>query len=275
MIQVVRGTSATLTVEFFQFAGGPLADVTGLTVAIASVGGTVVVPTTSVGITHPMVGTYQWVWAVPVDLAVGDYVVTWSATADGSPVTAQELVRVLTTPAGAWFTVADLAYFTGRAESSFTAFAATALEQAQLLFTLRTGMTELPTDVFERGLVKNAILEMADDIYLKSTYREVKAKPFSSETIGSYSYSLSAAAVRASSGEKTGLMWWDLAMERFAKEVSDLFSGGLMVFDLTSRVEYTVEDGHAHGVFTGPSQDLAWDLPFDINSDRAYRPRSS
>jgi hypothetical protein len=114
-------------------------------------------------------------------------------------------------------TTAELATFTGRDEASFTAFAAQALAQATLLFRLRTKLTDYPADPDLEQLARMAILEMAYKLYLEQPHSEVLASPFSSETIGSYSYSKSATFLNARQGKDTGLLWWELAMDELAQ----------------------------------------------------------
>ncbi len=111
-------------------------------------------------------------------------------------------------------TVADLAAFTGREPETFTAYAATSLQQATLLLQLVTKLDQMPSDPAQAALVRNAIFEMADRVYLEQSYAEATASPYQSETIGSYTYSLkSPTAVKARSGGSTGLTWWDLAVD--------------------------------------------------------------
>lgn len=109
-------------------------------------------------------------------------------------------------------TIAELALFKGKAESFYTSFADQALMQAALLLTIRTGLTEYPEDESEARLARYAIMDLANQIYLEAPYDEIIAKPFSSESIGSYSYSKSAQLARR--GEETGSMWFDLAVQQ-------------------------------------------------------------
>ena len=86
--------------------------------------------------------------------------------------------------------VEDLANFSGRDESSYEIFAEEALKQATLLFELSSCLDSLPSfGSPDYELCRNAILEMADKLYLGQLYAKAKASPFQSETIGSYSYS--------------------------------------------------------------------------------------
>lgn len=134
-------------------------------------------------------------------------------------------------------TVAQLAAFTGREVGSYTAHAQAALAQATLLLELATGRTEMPTEANLAQLAVNAILEMAEQLVTQHTYAEVNASPFQSETIGSYSYSKgSNFNARDESGEKTGLMWWDLALQLLTLTGGDsglgrTAGGSILVFE--------------------------------------------
>lgn len=125
-------------------------------------------------------------------------------------------------------TIVEHADFTGRAENSFSAPRITAaLSQSALLFTLRSELSAYPDDADQAALARNAIMEMADKIYWDMAFAEARAKPFNSETIGSYSYSKGSAAARAQSGLKTGLLWWDLAIELLAGDESSVEHGSI------------------------------------------------
>lgn len=90
-----RGSSTTLVAEFFQYPGGPLQDVTGLTLKITRIADSVVVVNTS-SVSHPGVGTYVYVWAIDVASPLGDYLVQWIAN-EG---TAAETISVVEATAG-------------------------------------------------------------------------------------------------------------------------------------------------------------------------------
>lgn len=123
-------------------------------------------------------------------------------------------------------TVSYLASFTGRDEASFSAFADQALIQSTLLFSTLTKLSEYPTNEDQELLAINAILEMADRIYLEQPYATTKASPFQSETIASYSYSKGSAAAKAREGLRTGLLFWDLAMDELSVADSSAVSTG-------------------------------------------------
>lgn len=112
------------------------------------------------------------------------------------------------------YTKDDLEGFSGRPSQSYSKYADTALSQALLLFKIGTCLAQFPDDPIKGELAKNAILAMADSIFLAQRYQAAAASPFNSETIGSYSYSKTASAV--SSGKPTGIMWFDLAIEQLS-----------------------------------------------------------
>ncbi len=109
-------------------------------------------------------------------------------------------------------TVANLAAFTGRPSNAFSDYAIEALAQSTLLFYLATELEQYPDDINLSMLARNGIMDMADRIYLSQPFREATASPYQSETIGSYSYSKTVAAVKK--GESTGVMWFDLAVSK-------------------------------------------------------------
>lgn len=121
-------------------------------------------------------------------------------------------------------TVADLASFTGRESNTFGQFVTEALSQATLLFYLATDINQYPEDESLTQLAKYGILDMADKIYLSQPYQESSVSPFQSETIGSYSYTKAVASVRK--GDATGVMWFDLAVNKLKRSGSGIGAGG-------------------------------------------------
>ncbi|WP_431892660.1 hypothetical protein [Micromonospora haikouensis] len=111
------GRTATLTVQWYAYPGGPAATVTGVQVRIAPTGGgpAVVGPTGS-GVTAEATGLDSYAWAVPADQAAGDYVVLWTGQdGDGDTVTASEVVTVAAAPvSGGYASVDDLTERLGR-----------------------------------------------------------------------------------------------------------------------------------------------------------------
>lgn len=111
-------------------------------------------------------------------------------------------------------TVPELAAFSGRPVASYSAFAAEALTQATLMFSVATKLQALPDNTDQAQLARYAILEMADRLLLEQPFQAIKASPFQSETAGSYSYSRTTQfAKTVSQGLRTGLFWWDTALE--------------------------------------------------------------
>lgn len=125
-------------------------------------------------------------------------------------------------------TTATLAAFTGDAEGDYTAFAATALSQATILFEIATTLEEYPdAGTVNYDAVLNGICDMADALYKRRPFRAVLSNPFTSESIGSYSYSKMSQMV--SMGLPTGVGWFDLAVaqvgliDEFQEESTTMF----------------------------------------------------
>lgn len=98
MTSVQQGGNITLTAEWREYAGGPLVDVTGVTITITPLaGGAATIGPTSTGVTNPIAGVNAYAWAVSGVLAAGDYLVSWSGTDPAAEtVTATETVTVTT-----------------------------------------------------------------------------------------------------------------------------------------------------------------------------------
>jgi hypothetical protein len=106
-------------------------------------------------------------------------------------------------------------------------YSLTALSQATLLFKIASCLkTSLPDDEIYIDLAKHAILSLADYAVLSQPYQKAGASPFSSESIGSYSYSKMAAKARA--GQELGVPWFDLAIQEMGvcNEKDDAFAYG-------------------------------------------------
>lgn len=98
------------------------------------------------------------------------------------------------------------------------------LEWAMDLFSLATGITEMPEDPTEVRLVNRALFQMA--WYLRTDWenREAYMTEMSSERIGSYSYSKMQKTIADNNGP-TNIPAFDLAVEYFnEKFASDFFS---------------------------------------------------
>jgi len=109
---VYREADNTLSAEWREFAGGPLADVIGVTITITPLaGGAAVVGPTATGVLNPSTGVNAYVWTPGGALALGDYLVEWSGTdSDSDVVTATEIVTLSTSvvSGGAYATVTEL-----------------------------------------------------------------------------------------------------------------------------------------------------------------------
>lgn len=126
----------------------------------------------------------------------------------------------------------ELSVFTGRPTNTYGAFADEALAQAALLFSIVTKLTAYPVDPDLLKLAKYAIMEMADRLILEQPYASIKSGPFQTETIGSYSYSKATSTSRtAQQGLKTGLFWWDLALDELALPGSSVMGHGSIAVD--------------------------------------------
>lgn len=124
-------------------------------------------------------------------------------------------------------TVDQLADFTGRPVASFSGFAVNALTQATLMFQTLTKLSAMPDDPDLAQLARYAIVEMADRILLEQPYSSVKGSPFQTETIGSYSYSkITPTSKTAQQGSRTGLFWWDLAIDELMVPGSSVLAHG-------------------------------------------------
>lgn len=153
----------------------------------------------------------------------------------------------------------DLAEFSGRPAVSYSLYADQALSQALLLFKIGTCLVEFPTLELEADLAKMGILSMADSIVLAQSTQKAAASPFSSESIGSYSYSKAAKAV--SKGEETGIMWFDLAVKKLTQcNISDGIptSGGI---EMMEHDGFFTSGEHGNTRFLGPA---------DLNTSREW-----
>jgi hypothetical protein len=92
-----RGSTASLTAEWREYAGGPLVDVDTVQITItAMLGGAVIIGPTAVGVTNPATGINAYSWAISSSLDEGDYLVSWAGVdPQDDAVVATELVTVL------------------------------------------------------------------------------------------------------------------------------------------------------------------------------------
>lgn len=133
----------------------------------------------------------------------------------------------------------QLATFTGRPQASFTDFADQALIQARVLFKIATGLVpgQFPDDPEKAELATLGILAMADAIYLSQPYQKAKASPFSSESIGSYSYSKNSGRSYAKTvpavaeGLPAGVGFFDMAVFQLSIRNNGMIDGGGFTID--------------------------------------------
>jgi len=137
-------------------------------------------------------------------------------------------------------TISQLAAYSGRPEPSYTTFANSALLQATLIWTTLTEVTDPSAlDPDDQMLADNGILAYADWIYLRQPYQQAIAGPFTSESIGSYSYAKAAGEVARNAqateviGESTGVVMFDLSVRMLARRTraGGVFTGQVEVFE--------------------------------------------
>ena len=160
-----------------------------------------------------------------------------------------------------------IADFTGRPLVSFPEAFVTdsAIPQALLLFKIGTCLAA-PDDLTEdqQQMVDFAILAMADAIHLAQPYQTALASPFNSESIGSYSYSKTAKAIRQ--GNETGVDWFDIAIDQLS--VCDELGGSFM----QGGIEIFENDGlFAGGVRLGGQRgNVDYLSPADLNRSNSF-----
>ena len=116
MANYSQGTDATLIVQWYEFVGGPPADVTAQTITITRIAGSaIVVGPTSVGINHLATGLYEFAWPIPANEVIGQYLVVWNATdAQSDPVQASEIITVVSAATAPLITQSDVEACLGR-----------------------------------------------------------------------------------------------------------------------------------------------------------------
>lgn len=169
------------------------------------------------------------------------------------------------------FTKEMLANFTGRPLPSFPSFVTnSAIPQALLLFKLGTCLASLDDLSSEnKQLAQFAILAMADAIHLAQPYQSAVASPFSSESIGSYSYSKTAKAV--AKREETNVMWFDLAISELSVCGANddiLTNGGIEVFENDG--QFTFGHGGNSRLLSPENFDLSASMGYDPSPNSVY-----
>lgn len=111
--------------------------------------------------------------------------------------------------------ITELEESSGRSEEEFSEFIEKAIQQATLLLRLAMCREDFPDDDIAEELLREAIIEMALSLHQSNKYFEANSSPYSSETIGSYSYQKRAQQVQT--GDSTGLTFFDLAVEKYSQ----------------------------------------------------------
>lgn len=165
MTDVIAGKAVALLSQWYEFEGGPPADLDAApSITIASVAtGTVVLATTTTGVTHPGIGTYGYVWTPGISLAPGPYLVTWSGLKAASPVVATEIVTVTAPIDGrSYATVEQFDAYPGTTVSATTADRlqeATSLLDSRILFSCwyDVDSASMPTDSLVQTMFARAV----------------------------------------------------------------------------------------------------------------------
>lgn len=99
------------------------------------------------------------------------------------------------------------------------------LQQATDLMFIATGLTGDPTDPQMLRIIDTGILAMAYALLIQSPDRPAIYSPFTSEHIGSYSYTRAMAQLtsQVGSGQPTGVGWFDMAVRFFNSKAGDTF----------------------------------------------------
>lgn len=89
---------ATLIARWYEYAGGPSSEVTGVTITITRIStAAVVLGPTATGVSTPALGVNAYTWTPAVSVVPDEYLVTWTGTdSDAEEVTAVETISVTT-----------------------------------------------------------------------------------------------------------------------------------------------------------------------------------
>lgn len=149
----------------------------------------------------------------------------------------------------------DYAAFLDLSVAQLSSYHHEALTQGRDLMWLATQMVEDPTDADELRLLHRGIMSVAEAMEVSKGYRSLSLSPFTSETIGSYSYEKLGSIVRR--GVPIGLMWFDLAVSYFYTE-TDIVNTGKALFEIDEAlVEAETSDGRTALLGPGTRSRLA------------------
>ncbi|WP_274029454.1 hypothetical protein [Streptomyces sp. MMBL 11-1] len=148
----LQGADIPLTAQFFEYAGGPGAVLTGVTVTVTKVGdSTPTLGPVSAGISNPANGLYTYTWTTTAATAPGDYLVVWGGVdGDLEAVQASETVTVTEAVTGTWASIQDVVDITGATVTDAQ------LRRAQYVIDLVSGRTyEIHTVLVEEGRTRD------------------------------------------------------------------------------------------------------------------------
>jgi hypothetical protein len=178
-------------------------------------------------------------------------------------------------------TLEELAFYSGRPETSYTSYVYSALLQAAVMFTALSELTaaDYPgLDPDDQVLAMQGVMAMADWLYLRWPYQQVIASPLQDEVVGSYSYSKpvqemarNAQAIEVTA-ERTGVDMFDLAVRMLARRqrANGVFYGQITGFehharDDVARIKWDKRENRL--VLTGPADRDQFDIQFfDVNA---------
>lgn len=127
------------------------------------------------------------------------------------------------------------------------------LQIATDMLSLATGVTEdLPADTPLGRLFRIAILDLAWYIGTSMEERDAMFSPFSSERIGSYSYSKAMAAAR--SGQALGVPFFDMVVQMLADDEQYATADTSTILLTTSKVVSDTWDDHINPQLLVPDE---------------------
>jgi hypothetical protein len=254
----IEGDTATLVFTIKQpvitgeeISSYTLTDPDTLNVALTDPAGatTTYVFGTDAELTRVDTGVYRLVISVPT---AGE----WDATITATNPDVYDEQAFMVGESQTWTVVpplSDYELFTGAAATSYSAMA---LDQAQLLLQLATGISARPTDPTALRVYRFGIFAMAEALENSQTTRSIAFSPFRVEEIGSYRYERGRTDVRA--GIPTGILWFDMAVDYFNGLVdSSLYDmhTSMSLFEVEDSLVFTNTQGRR--VILGPADRAA------------------
>lgn len=193
MTEVVAGQTVTLLSQWYEYEGGPPADLDAtpeITITSVATAATVVASTTT-GVTHPGTGVYGYPWTTIAGLAPGSYLVQWTGTKTSVPVAASEIVTVTAGLTGRSYAttvqLADYLHTDAPANAAKLLEDATrALDDALLTAVYDVDSGGMPTDVLVQAAFAEAVCaivewwgETGDSVGADGGWDSVSAGPVS------------------------------------------------------------------------------------------------